>query len=270
MASTQMKLKQLKSNLHQMGSILVAFSGGVDSTFLLATARDVLGPAVIAITERSEVFPARELQNAKKIARSLRVEHLIINNNGLDNEKFCANPVDRCYWCKKDLYTKVEKISVARGGFRIVDGTNYDDLTDFRPGILAANEKGVEHPLADAELTKEEIRQLSKERGLLTWNKEPMACLASRIPYGTKITPQRLRMIEEGEDFLRDLGLKEVRLRLHDDKTARIEVSKDSMPQLLKHSAQVVKELKSWGLTYITFDLEGYRSGSMNNVRKRD
>lgn len=270
MASIRAKLKQLKLNINQLERVIVAFSGGVDSTFLLATARDVLGPAVIAVTERSEVFPARELQNAQRTASGLRVEHLIVNNNGLNNEKFCANPVDRCYWCKKDLYKKVKKISMARGGFRIVDGTNYDDLTDFRPGILAATEEGVKHPLAEAELTKEEIRQLSKERGLMTWDKETMACLASRIPYGMKITSERLRMIEEGEDFLRDLGLKEVRLRLHDDKTVRIEVSRSSMPQLLKHSAQVVKELKSWGLTYITFDLEGYRSGSMNNVRKRD
>lgn len=266
MASTQAKFKELKSNLHQMEEVVVAFSGGVDSTFLLSTASDILGPAVIAVTERSEVFPARELRNAQKIARSLRVEHLIINNNGLDNEKFCANPVDRCYWCKKDLYTKVKKISIARGGLRIVDGTNYDDLTDFRPGILAANEKGVEHPLADAELTKEEIRQLSRERGLITWDKETMACLASRIPYGTKITPQRLRIIEEGEDFLRDLGLKEVRLRLHDEKTARIEVSRDTVSAVLKHSNEITSKLRGLGLIFVTLDLEGYRSGSMNHV----
>lgn len=270
MTSTQEKFKQLKSNLRQMKRVLVAFSGGVDSTFLLATARDVLGPTVMAVTERSEVFPARELQNAQRMAGSLGVEHLIINNNGLNNKKFCANPVDRCYWCKKDLYTKLKSISKPGEESQIVDGTNYDDLADCRPGILAANEEGVGHPLAEAGLTKEEIRQLARERGLMNWDKEAMACLASRIPYGIKITSERLKIIEEGEDFLRDLGLKEVRLRLHDDRTARIEVSKDSMPHLLKHSEDIAKKLKDLGLVYITLDLQGYRSGSMNSVRKRD
>lgn len=264
MTSTQEKFNQLKSNLRQMERVLVAFSGGVDSTFLLATARDVLGPATIGVTERSEVFPARELQNAQKIASGLGVEHLIVNNNGLSNDKFCANPVDRCYWCKKDLYTRLKKIYKPTEEFQIVDGTNYDDLADFRPGILAANEEGVGHPLAEAGLTKEEIRQLARERGLMNWDKETMACLASRIPYGMKITSERLKIIEEGEDFLRDLGLKEVRLRLHDDRSARIEVSKDSMPLLLNHSEEIVEKLKGARLKYITLDLQGYRTGSMN------
>lgn len=189
---------------------------------------------------------------------------MIVNNNGLSNDKFCANPVDRCYWCKKDLYTRLKKISKPTEEFQIVDGTNYDDLADFRPGILAANEEGVGHPLAEAGLTKKEIRQLARERGLMNWDKETMACLASRIPYGMKITSERLKIIEEGEDFLRDLGLKEVRLRLHDDRSARIEVSKDSMPLLLNHSEEIVEKLKGARLKYITLDLQGYRTGSMN------
>jgi uncharacterized protein len=261
------KLKDLTRNIKEMGSLLIAYSGGVDSTFLLKVAKDTLGERVIAVTARSPTYPSREYKQAREMAKKLGVKHLTINSEELSIPEFFSNPPNRCYYCKKELFSKLKEIALREGTDYIADGSNLDDLKDFRPGTKAAEELGIRSPLKEAGLTKEDIRNLSRDLRLPTWDKPSFACLASRFPYGDKITPKALKMVNEAEEYLHSLGFKQVRVRHHRN-LARIEVSQEEIEQFLSDDPRkrIAKMLKEIGYTYVTLDLEGYRSGSMNEV----
>ncbi|MFQ5710905.1 MAG: ATP-dependent sacrificial sulfur transferase LarE [Candidatus Geothermarchaeales archaeon] len=265
------KLNVLKNILSEMGGVLVAYSGGVDSTFLLKVASSVLGDRVIAATASSETYPSKELEEAKRNAKIIGVKHIVVNTNELDDENFASNPPERCYYCKKELFSKLMELARQHGLHHVVDGSNYDDLRDLRPGMRAASEFGVRSPLQEAMLTKEEIRTLSKEMNLPTWDKPPFACLSTRFPYGTKITREKLSRVERAEEFLAGFGIKQLRVRDHGD-IARIEVLKEDMHMFLDKdlSERIVDSFKALGYTYITLDLQGYRMGSMNEPLGRE
>jgi uncharacterized protein len=264
------KLASLKRILSNMGSVLIAFSGGVDSTFLLKVAHDLLGKKIVAATASSETYPASELEAAKKIARKLGVKHLIIQTEELSKQDFAKNSPQRCYFCKQELFSRLNKIARRQGLNYVADASNYDDLADFRPGRQAGQELGIKSPLKEARLTKAEIRSLSHKMNLPTWNKPSLACLASRIPYGTRITREKLKRIDEGERFLKGLGIRQLRIRDHDG-IARIEVAQEEMSLFWQENTArlIIDKLKRLGYTYVTLDLEGYRPGSMNEVLEK-
>jgi uncharacterized protein len=262
------KSKKLNEILKGIGSVVVAYSGGLDSTFLLKAAIDALGPEnVLAVTARSETYPASEYYEARRIARKLGARHITIRTSELDIKNFKDNPVNRCYYCKKELFKKLDRIKKAHKMGYLLDGTNLDDLNDVRHGRRAAKELGVRSPLLDARITKDDIRRLSKELKLPTWDKPSFACLASRIPFNSRITEARLKRVEESEEYLRGLGFRQVRVRLHGD-IARIEVDRDDFNRMLRLSSRIIGKLKKMGFIYVALDLAGYRTGSMHEAHR--
>lgn len=263
MTSIDRKISGLRELLLALDPVIIAFSGGVDSTYLLKTAKDTLGHGVTAVTEDSELMTRDELNDAIKLAADLDVPHIVVKTESLLDPVFTGNPPDRCYHCKKSLYTKMRPLAADKAA-AILDGTNHDDLRDYRPGIKAADELGVGHPLAETLLTKDEIRSVSRSIGLKTWDKESAPCLATRFACGMKITGPDLVMVEKGESLLRSLGLRDVRVRLVASGKVSIEVSKTQVPEVLTHIKMVSEGLKRLGFATVSIDREGYRQGNMN------
>ena len=259
------KLEHLKEYLKGLGSVAVAFSSGVDSTFLLKVAHDVLGDKAIAITAQSCSFPKRELNEAKTFCEKEGIKHVICQSEELEIEGFSKNPPNSCYLCKKELFEKIGDISKKNGVEYIAEGSNMDDNGDYRPGLQAVAELGVKSPLRHSELYKEDIRALSKDLGLPTWEKQSFACLSSRFVYGETISKEKLSMVDQAEQLLLDLGFHQLRVRIH-DRMARIEVMPEEFEKLLQNREQIVKAFKAYGFTYVTMDLQGYRTGSMNET----
>lgn len=265
------KYEYLKRYLETLESAAVAFSSGVDSTFLLKTAHEVLGDKVIAVTAKSCSFPKRELEEAKAFCIKEGIRHFICESEELEIEGFSKNPKNRCYLCKKELFEKIGKIAEENQIKYIVEGSNIDDNGDYRPGLLAVAELGIKSPLREAVLTKREIRLLSKEMGLPTWEKQSFACLSSRFVYGETITEEKLSMVDRAEQLLLDKGFHQVRCRIHGT-MARIEVMPEEFGRLIENDIrrEIVEALESYGFTYITMDLKGYRMGSMNETLEMD
>jgi uncharacterized protein len=267
--SLEEKALQLQSILRELSSVVIGFSGGVDSTLLLKIARITLGKEhVRSVIGISETYPERELLEAMRLAESIDAEYETTRTEETDILKFQENPPDRCYYCKSELYDKLEAIRQRIGFNAIIDGTNADDTKEFRPGLRALGERNVHSPLAEVGLTKVEIRELSRRYGLPTADKPSFACLSSRFPYGTSIDREKLRRIDAAENALHDLGFRIVRVRFHDERTARIELGAQELSRAVEptNRGAIVAELKKLGFTYITLDLAGFRSGSMNEV----
>jgi uncharacterized protein len=258
------KERALREVLSSLGSVVVAYSGGVDSAYLACVAHDALGDRALAVTADSPSYPERHREMALQIAEQFGFEHAVIHTAELERPEYRANPANRCYFCKHELYTHLTRIASERGAI-VVDGNNADDRGDYRPGRQAAREFGVRSPLDEAGLTKDEIRELSHAAGLPTWDEPASACLSSRIPYFSEVTDEKLRMIERAEQVLRTLGFRVCRVRHHDE-LARIEVDRAELPRALDAgtSARIVRELKAIGYRYVTIDLQGYRTGSLN------
>ncbi len=256
------KLNKLREILAEMGSALVAYSGGVDSSLLARVSKDALGDKVTAVTAVSETYSKQELVQAKKTARDLGIRHMVIKTHEFNLPGFKHNPVNRCYYCKKELFSRLKDIAKKKKLRYILDGTNSDDDKDLRPGRLAKEEFGVRSPLREAGFTKDVSRKL----GLPNWDMPALACLASRIPYGAAITKEALSRVDKAERFIRSLGFKQVRVR-HYENLARIEIGKIEIPRLInRYSLIVIRYLKKIGYHYVTLDLEGYRTGSMNEI----
>lgn len=246
----------------------IAFSGGVDSTFLLKAAKEALGENVLAITIKSAVIPGREMGTAASLCEKEGIRHIEIEEDILSIPGFPENPSDRCYVCKKFIFTKLLALAKENGFDTLAEGSNVDDEGDYRPGLRAIDELGVKSPLKEAGLGKTEIRELSKSLGLSTYNKQSMACLASRFVYGERITSEKLQMVEKAEDLLDDKGFTQFRVRMHGENLARIEVPENEIDKLIQLRDEIVTELKKLGFTYVTMDMKGYRVGSMNEVLK--
>jgi pyridinium-3,5-biscarboxylic acid mononucleotide sulfurtransferase len=261
------KIEQLKSNLAQMKSVLIAFSAGVDSTFLLKIAHMVLGDRAVALTATSATVPPGELDAARAFTRSLGCRHVVVDSHEMENPSFLQNPVNRCFFCKDELYRICHHQARQLDIQVIVDGTNLDDLKDHRPGLKAADALGIRHPLVEAGMTKDDIRRHSRELGLPTWDKPSSPCLSSRFPYGTAITLEKLKKVGACEVFLKELGFREFRVRYHGD-LARIEVALEHIDRLMEKDTReaVVHRFKEIGFNFVSVDLQGYRTGSLNEA----
>ena len=262
------KIEKLKGVFQSMGKVVVAYSGGVDSTFLLRMAKDTLGKEnVLAVTALSPLYPERELRGAKRMASEMGVRHLLIESNELEIEGFSKNPTNRCYFCKRELFGELKRVAQQENISSIIEGSTLDDEGDYRPGKRAIGELNIRSPLLEASFTKADVREASKALGLPTWDKPSFACLASRFPYGQEITEEALRKVDEAEDFLIGLGFKQVRVRHYQD-LARIEVYPEEIEKFMDGAMRtnIVERLKKIGYRYITLDLQGFRSGSMNEV----
>ena len=260
-------MERLYDRLKNADSLLVAYSGGVDSSFLLAAAEETLGDRVVAATAVSEIYPLREQQAAKAFTMERGIEHIFFSSKELTLPDFVSNGPDRCYYCKKSLFEKLVQIAQEKGIRQVVHGANADDLKDYRPGLRAAEEAGITAPLIEADLGKEEIRFLAREMGLPQWDKPPMACLATRIPYGNPVTPKKLKMIEEAEAFLLDQGIRQCRVR-HHGHLARIELDQAGQKMVMDDHLRnvIVRKFRDIGFLHVALDLEGYVSGSMNRA----
>ena len=261
-------IDKLKKYLKNLNKVAIAYSAGVDSTFLLKVAHDTLGNNVLALSVKSASFPEKELDEATKFCKSKKINHIIIDFDEFEIENFSSNPLNRCYICKKALFKKIVEIAAAHGFQHILEGSNLDDTKDYRPGMKALQELNIISPLKEIGLTKAKIREYSKKLGLKTFDKPSLACLSTRFPYGETITREKLKMVERAENMLYELGFKQYRVRYHNN-LARIEVLEDEFEKLLKNRFSILKELKNIGFSYISMDLEGYRTGSLNEAIKK-
>jgi len=259
------RYRQLRECLKTLESVAVAFSGGVDSTFLGWAARDALGDRALLVTADSESYAEGELAESRRLAALIGLRHLVIRTHEVENAAYAENPPNRCFFCKEELFTRLEPIAAAEGLRHLVYGATVDDLGDHRPGMVSARQRGVKAPLIEAGLGKADIRALSRAVGLPTWDKPAMACLSSRFPYGTPITPEKLRQVDQAEAFVRGLGFREFRVRHHGD-LARLEIAKGEMSRLWEEgrAEAIAARLSELGFLHVTVDLQGFRSGSLN------